>query len=322
MHQILLKSTSGVRGILQQFFSLKTNFSQHKEEVTTYPVISILLWHPELNPCDVKIKYQASGMADYQHLEIGENHLHNLDKYNKTEKVFLQSLENGTKWDYVRVAYRILHQTPILLKNMITVHIQLEYYVDNKTISEWWYDQVSFFITSQMNSPGSSLMKWKDGKQMQIAMNKNNFLQYSVQPQIIKYLQENGECQEEPYYECIISQLHAMEFIECSKKCIPNVFSNLGKNYSALFCQNDNFNEKCIHNYMSQHEGESKCKRSCSNLEYFGEFEAIVPYKSEKENWNFYQMHYYIDKAYEMKVYEEYIIIDAIGMIGSVKGTF
>ena len=41
----------------------------------------------------------------------------------------------------------------------------------------------------------------------------------------------------------------------------------------------------------------------------------------EKENWNFYQMHYYIDKEIEMKVYEEYIIIDAMGMIGSVGGT-
>ena len=75
----------------------------------------------------------------------------------------------------------------------------------------------------------------------------------------------------------------------------------------------------------------------------FGEFEAIVPFNSakenymglygtlnfqnkqknpqEKENWNFYQMHYYIDKEIEMKVYEEYIIIDAMGMIGSVGGT-
>ena len=41
----------------------------------------------------------------------------------------------------------------------------------------------------------------------------------------------------------------------------------------------------------------------------------------EKENWNFYQMHYSIDKEIEMKVYEEYIIIDAISMIGSVGGT-
>ena len=136
-----------------------------------------------------------------------------------------------------------------------------------------------------------------------------------------KYLKQTGKCQEESYYECIASHLDENEFVKCPNKCIPNVFSNLGKNYSSPFCQNDIFNEKCINHYMGQKEDGSNCKRSCSNLEYFGEFEAIVPYKSEKENWNFYQMHYYIDKAYEMKVYEEYIIIDAMGMIGSVGGT-
>ena len=234
---IVLITASGwfASGVLQHFFSRKTSFSKHIEEITDYPVISIILWHSEINAYDVKIKYEASGMADPQYLEVGENHLHNKKKYNKTEKVLLQSFENGTKWDFVRVAYRIIHLTPILKKNMVTVEIQIEYYIENKTISKWWSNQVSFLITSQKNSPGFSLWKWKDGKQLQIAMNKNNHLQYSIQPQIIKYLQENGKCQEQPYYECIVSQLDAMTSIECSNKCIPNIFSNLGKNYSTIF---------------------------------------------------------------------------------------
>ena len=127
---IVLITASGwfASGVLQHFFSRKTSFSQHVEEVSDYPVISIILWHPKVNPCDVKIKYKASGMADLQYLEVGENHLHNKKKYNKTEKVLLQSFENGTKWDFVRVAYRILHLTPILKKNMVKVEIQMEYY--------------------------------------------------------------------------------------------------------------------------------------------------------------------------------------------------
>ena len=63
---------------------------------------------------------------------------------------------------------------------MVTVEIQIEYYIKNKTISKWWSNQVSFLITSLKNSPGSYLWKWKDGKQLQIAMNKNNHLQYST----------------------------------------------------------------------------------------------------------------------------------------------
>ena len=325
---IALITTSGwfASGVLQQFFSRKSSFSQHIEEVTDYPVISILVWYPEVDPCDVKIKYQASGMADFQYLKTGENHLHNLDKYNKTEKVFLHSIENGTKFkDYVRVAYRILHLTPILMKNMATVDIQIEYNVANKNITTWWFDQVSFFITSQKNSPGSSLWKWKDGTQRQIAMNKNNHMIYNIQPQIIKYLQETGECQEESYYECIVSQVDAMEFIECSNKCIPNVFSNLGKNYSTPFCQNDTDNEQCafkIIDQIQEQEIMSDCKKSCSILEYTGKIVLNMPFYSDKgENWNMYYLKYRLND-FETMVYEEYFIYDTVGMIGSVGGTF
>ena len=265
-------------------------------------------------------------MADHQYLEVGENQLHNKKKYNKTEKVLLQIFKNGTKYNNsVRVAYRILHLTPILKKNMVKVEIQMEYYIENKTIPKWWYDQVSFLITSQKNSPGFSLWKWKDGKQMQIAMNKNNFIQYSIQPQIIKYLQENGKCQEEPYYECITSQLDAMKFIECSKKCIPNVFSNLGKNYSSPFCQNDTDNEKCAFEIIEQIQEQeimSDCKKACSILEYTGKIVLNMPRYSDKgENWNMYSLKYRLND-YETMVYEEYFIYDTVGMIGSVGGTF
>ena len=47
-----------------------------------------------------------------------------------------------------------------------------------------------------------------------------------------------------------------------------------------------------------------------------------MPYQpSDIGNRSFYQMNYIINKEMAMKVYEEYIIIDAISMIGSVGGT-
>ena len=82
-------------GVLQHFFSRKTSFSQHIEKVTHYPVISIILWHSEINPYDVKIKYEASGMADTQYLEVGENHLHNKKNITKLKKFFFKVLKMG-----------------------------------------------------------------------------------------------------------------------------------------------------------------------------------------------------------------------------------
>ena len=310
-------------GVLRQFFSNKTSFTQYKEKITFYPVVNIIFHRltSELNPSDVKIKYKASGMDDYQLLELGENYLHN-HKYNKTEKVILES--PGNIWNIT--GFRIIHATPILEKNRAKVLIQIEYNVENKTTSIW-SDIGYLVITSQKNSPGASFWKWKDGKQLNMNMLKNTHINYNLQPQITKYLKDTNECQEESYYECIGSQLNLMKFDECSNKCIPNIFSNLGRNYSTPFCQDDADNEHCALKTILKINDEkiaSNCKKSCSNLEYFGEVVLNMPFYSEKgKNWNMYFLKYRLNNQdFESMVYEEYYIYDTVGMIGSVGGTF
>ena len=138
---------------------------------------------------------------------------------------------------------------------------------------------------------------------------------------------ETDNCQDESYYECIASQLDVMEFNECPNKCIPNTFSNLGTNYSTPFCLDDTDNEYCaleIVLKINEEEIASDCKKSCSYLEYFGEFVLNVPFSSEKgKNWNMYRFKYVLsNQDFESMVYEEYYIYDTVGMIGSVGGTF
>ena len=186
-----------------------------------------------------------------------------------------------------------------------------------------------FYITSQENSPGGSFYDFKDGKPLQVTMDKNNIVGYNIQPQMTKYLRETGECQEEPYYKCIASQLDLIEINECSNKCIPKIFSNLGKNYSTPFCQNDNDNERCIikqyhEQVIEEHQDfTTSCKKSCTNLEYFGEVTLNMPTSSEKSgNWHMYNLRYKLTNPnFELMVHEEYFIYDAISMIGSVGGT-
>ena len=196
-----------------------------------------------------------------------------------------------------------------------------------KQISTTIYSDLAYFyITSQKNSPGSSFWKWKDGKRLQSAMNKNNFVRYLIQPQMTKYLEETGQCQEESYYECIASQIDVMEFNQCSKKCIPNIFSNLGRNYSTPFCQDDTENEHCAFDIVQQIIEQKialDCKKSCSQLEYLGDFVSRIPYSSDRgKNWNMYFLRYrLINEDFESMVYEEYFIYDINGMIGSVGGT-
>ena len=60
-------------GVLQQFFSRKTSFSQYKEKVSDYPVVNIECPGSEINQSYLEMKYRTSGMARYQNLELGES---------------------------------------------------------------------------------------------------------------------------------------------------------------------------------------------------------------------------------------------------------
>ena len=68
-------------GVLYQFFSNKTSFSQDEEKVNYYPVVTILLHQKatDVKSADVEIKYATTGMAVFQlhQLKIGENLLNN-----------------------------------------------------------------------------------------------------------------------------------------------------------------------------------------------------------------------------------------------------
>ena len=306
-------------GVLQKFLLGRTGFTQHEEEVTNYPVISIVFNYAyqasEINETNVFFVYQTRGMMYPIILEIGENYFLN-EKYNKTEKAILESHENihGLK------AFRIIHKTPILEKKRPYVDIQM--YTQLETKNDSLSDLVVFYVTSQENSPGFIDGTWKDGKPLQFAMTKNTFVTYNMQPQSTRYLQQMGMCQNEAYYNCITSELDTIEFNKCSRKCIPNVFSNMDINYSTDFCQNDTDSQQCIFNHILKQEFGSKCTKSCLNLEYFGDVVVNVPYKSEYENWNRYWLILKLtNQDLLCKVFEEYLIYDAFGIIGSVGGT-
>ena len=65
-----------------------------------------------------------------------------------------------------------------------------------------------------------------------------------------------------------------------------------------------------------------KCKHSCNILEYSGMYVANRPQKAKKsEKWDYHAFSYELSNLeHKCKVYEEYLIYDTMGMIGSVGG--
>ena len=306
-------------GVLEHFFSRKTGFTQHEEEVTNYPVIIMQFVgykESEVNQSNVKISYTTKGMKARNHLKFGENYFQH-EECNKIEKVFLEGHED---FEGLKI-FRIILKTPILLKKRPFVNLKMFMHTQIETRNGSVPEFVMVHITTEEKSPGI-YFGWQDGIPLRFAITKNTHVMYEIQPQITKYLEPLGKCQKESYYKCITSHLDVIEYNECSKKCMPNLFSNIGNNYSTEFCQNDTDSQRCILNYMMKQEIGSNCKKTCSQQEYFGNVVSNIPVQPRNENWNYYGLVLELtNQDLLSKVYEEYLIYDFIGMIGSVGGT-
>ena len=308
-------------GVLVQYFSSKTSFSQHEVEVTEYPVIAIVFFDrkaSQVNLTNVDIFYEVSGMA-FEDLVIGENYLHDKHGYNKTQKVILESLEDKRG----QRVFRIIHPTPIP-KNLIDagalLSARIKVYIKHENKNNSNLIVTKFHLTSLGNSPGYYHHYWKDGKILKISMNENTQVNWKIETQITHHLEKTHNCQKEAFYKCLASEIDAIEFHECSNKCMPNALANIGKNYTTPFCQNDTHNQHCVFKHV--HNGlDSKCKRSCSIKEYIGAVYKNVPKSSDKKGQDLYSLQYQLYNIASTKVYEEYLIYDGIGMVGSVGGT-
>ena len=100
---------------------------------------------------------------------------------------------------------------------------------------------------------------------------------------------------------------------------MPNALTNMGKNYTTPFCQNDTHNQLCIVEYIGKLG--YMCKKSCSHKEYVGGIYQNNPIASDKKDQDLYSFKYKLYHLASTMVHEEYLIYDGIGMVGSVGGT-
>ena len=309
-------------GVLKQFFSRDTNFSQHEKTITEYPVVAIVfsdLRASGVNLDNFEILYHVRDMKHYRKLGIGKNYIHNY-KFNKTEIVIIESFKNYKGFQ----VFRIIHSTPILTY----IHEEGPPQIVIKLITklqkfENFNSEVHFYLTSLSNSPGFWAKYWKDGKPFHISMIKNSAVKCNIQAQITNYLRQPDKCQKESFSECIASQIDEIEFNECPKKCMNNAFANLGKYYQTPYCKNDTLNQQCIYYHMMEMEmkGILNCKKSCSVKEYTGETFLRYNQKPKSNETEEYYFKYVLNDVASTKVYKEYLIYDTIGMVGSVGGT-
>ena len=198
---------------------------------------------------DIEVHYKAARDHRYEHffkLEIGTN-----QRYREEENVIFQHFEifhvdPKTGDPRFKRAYRIIDLTPIAKKNRAGADIKV-YHKNRKDLysATSIHNIVYFYFTSLEISSGIAFNNWNDGKPLKVALNNNSKTEYNIQPEQYKFLEKTGKCQQEPYFQCIAKHLDTIEFKNCSKKCLPYVFSNLTTiNFSIPFCRDDYDGEK------------------------------------------------------------------------------
>ena len=134
-----------------------------------------------------------------------------------------------------------------------------------------------------------------------------------VQPTKIINLKKQSNCQNEAYYACFHSKLIEQDYSHCPRKCLS--ISTLGK---ALPICNTVEEFQCSHEIAMALKNESDCLSACTQLDY----EIVSGYAEDTEQPNAKRnitFAYKIAKT-KMKVEEEFLIHDFVGMLSSIGG--
>ena len=170
---------------------------------------------------------------------------------------------------------------------------------------------VDVFLSSEENSFGISMGDWLDGKRL-ILTKLQGFRQIEVQPK--KVIKNNAQCSHYGFYNCFHSELSNHKYEKCPKKCFSiSTYLN-----ATPICET--LNEfQCSHEKTQELKDGSKCLPACHQTHFTLEYDYQEDQDEPNANRNV-TLAYRIANS-KIKVEEEYLVQDFVGMLGSIGGT-
>ena len=125
------------------------------------------------------------------------------------------------------------------------------------------------------------------------------------------------DCTDESYYKCATSEIinNNFEGWDCPKNCFPS--SILGPYDENFTCENET-EQDCSYQYFNIYG--AHCPKPCSIVQYTGRIDFWDDAESNLDDLKF-KFYLRFSPPLISTVYQEYIIYDMVGMIGSVGGT-
>ena len=311
--------------VWDQYKSKATSFKQTEKEITAEESVTVVpsFWPLKNMNYSDDVPYQAReqwqlnsdfnltfGVAEYvsirEKLELKNTNANYSIKHGSVGEVKFEKLIS--KWgDRYKISANLIH-----VKEPYHLFLKIEI---SKDIPDDGIPDVNVWFSSEKNSFGVLLTEWLDGEYFLLDKVKG-FNALFFQPQkVIKLKSE--KCQNSSYYECLSSKLEKENFSHCPIRCAA---ISLPMNTFPLCETLEEF--KCSFGILTKLQNEnslSKCKPSCNAIN----MRQTTIYKENQEGSNAKRDVFvmYRFQNTNMKVEEEYLVQDFVGMLGSIGGT-
>ena len=284
-------------GVLDKFAEQETAIRQYEDDIDVQPTIILCL--------DQKFRwityttYQSDGVTieDEVVLKMGGNFLQNTG-----ENVLVNSLHTT----FSQVCHTITTTQKVTERET-----KIKIRSPNK--------EHSVYFVSEKNSYGITRNDWRDGEPYSFSLTSGIMkdITLSVEKTI------NLNCSEDSFYEYVASRLSEDSFEKCNNSCLitslPNdpypICLNYNNWYSGINKGDSDCNFNIVNELIENITNNDEHKKPCLTTQYYGsshEWE-ISKYIAEFK--------YKFALPLKSKVYQEYLIIDSIGLVGSVGGT-
>ena len=177
---------------------------------------------------------------------------------------------------------------------------------------------VEVYLTSSDNAYGVVLSEWKNGEELKFTLHDKES-HFKIKAEETLLLNMDSTCTMNPE-ECLNNLFDDIDLTQCPNPCLPITFPNNSKLCNELTKCDNTSDMVCmlIEVYDISSNKLDECQKPCAYTEYRGKL-----YKHTKFEGNDYG---YVTWSYkfafdEVKVNEEYLIYDTVGVIGVVGGT-
>ena len=308
------------KDVFEQYSSKAASFVQREEEISEEERVFLVVgfWPLKHMNYPSKTPYQS-----YEQWELGKDFTlsYGVRTYSSAKETISLKEHKNLKIDHSSVGKVTFEKLNThwgfyykISANIINIKSPYRAFVEIK-LDENITDipNVDVILTSESNSFGITMADWQDGTR--ILLNKlEGYMSVDLQPKKKIMMKTLSNCSNSGFYKCFHDELINQEFDTCPRKCFSiSTFLN-----ATPICKTrEEF--QCSHDLAKKLKKKTTCYPGCKQVT----FEIVSKYQDEVGKPG---AKHKIIVAYKfinskIKVEEEYLIHDFVGMLGSIGGT-